>query len=56
MGMLLSTLRATLLRKMLAGEGIVRANYRNKKGQRNVKSCLWRFNGFWNKKLLSKWA
>ena len=40
--MLLSTFGATLLGNTLAGEGIVRANYRNKKGQRNVKSCLWR--------------
>ena len=42
LSMLLGTLGASLLGNMLTGKGIARPGYENKKGKRNVKSCLWK--------------
>ena len=42
LSMLLGTLGASLLGNMLTGKGIVRPDYENKKGKRNVKSWLWK--------------
>ena len=65
LSMLLGTLRAILSGNMLAGKGIVRTSYGNKKSTTNCKSRLWikknsdstsSFNKFWNLKILSKWS
>ena len=63
LSMLLGTLGAILSGNMLAGKGIVRASYGNKKRTRNCKGRSWikknsnstaSFNKFCNLKILSK--
>ena len=46
LSMLLGTLRASLLKNLLTGKGILRAGSRNKKRKRNCKSWFWKKMGF----------
>ena len=52
LGMLLSTLGASLLGNMLTGKGILRAGY----GSKNKFNYTPSFNKFWNAEVLSEWS